>query len=173
MAKLLGCVALLMTLAFLPQAFIPAVSGPHGASKAPLTSSADVMSMGAVEVSAEQTATAGFAMPLVCGLAMGLALALPQAAMAASNGNEGFDVWLDRVTTKEAMGAFGIAGLSWNVFYLGVTAAALGLIFVACIGAFFVGRPRTMKDAPPVGQRKLPTPPIVDASALAALSGKK
>ena len=123
-AKFLACGLVLFALSSV-QSFVPAVSGQreaphHDAGFAAAVAPAEEMKT--VESTSSMTM-----MPLALGLTLGLALALPQRALAASSGNQDFGTWLERVLTQEALGAFGIAGLSWNVFYLlfGLSGAAI------------------------------------------------
>eukprot|EP00931_Biecheleriopsis_adriatica_P066306 TRINITY_DN406_c0_g1_i1.p1 TRINITY_DN406_c0_g1~~TRINITY_DN406_c0_g1_i1.p1 ORF type:complete len:177 (-),score=51.18 TRINITY_DN406_c0_g1_i1:86-616(-) len=164
-AKNLGCLALLLTLVCLPPGFIPAISGKSSAPKAPpLNSLVESPGVAAPEASSEQILPS-YGMPLVCGLAMGLVLALPKAAWA-KRGTEDPAVLLDILINKQEGGALGIDGLSWLMVYFGLAVASGGLVFVAAFLGIFLTPPRTMKDAPPPGQRKLPTPPIVDVSSI-------
>eukprot|EP00931_Biecheleriopsis_adriatica_P066308 TRINITY_DN406_c0_g2_i1.p1 TRINITY_DN406_c0_g2~~TRINITY_DN406_c0_g2_i1.p1 ORF type:complete len:176 (-),score=41.13 TRINITY_DN406_c0_g2_i1:47-574(-) len=168
-AKKLSCLALLLTLVCLPQGFIPALSGSRSAPKAPLPNSVVESPGVAAPHSSTEQVLPSYAMPLACGLAMGLVLALPQAALAAGAGNRDPAVLIDILLNKQEGGALGIDGLSWLMVYFGLAAASGGLIFVAAFLGLFLYRPRTMKDAPPPGQRKLPSPPIVDVSAIAEM----
>eukprot|EP00440_Ansanella_granifera_P005596 gb/GFBE01006079.1/.p1 GENE.gb/GFBE01006079.1/~~gb/GFBE01006079.1/.p1 ORF type:complete len:151 (+),score=38.78 gb/GFBE01006079.1/:1-453(+) len=145
-ARALCCCALLMAVAYVPQAFVPAASAPRAAPRAPVGSVeiVNVAAPGAAEAAVEQPAS--YVAPLALGLAIGLAVALPQAAMAASSGNQETSVLVDRVLNKEALGAFGVADLSWNVVWAGVIALALGSVGLGVIGAFLVPRPSSMKD---------------------------
>lgn len=86
------------------------------------------------------------AMPLALGLVAGLSLALPQRALAASSGVEDIPTLVDRLLTKEALGAFGIAGLSWNVFYLLFGLSGAGIILFAAVVSFLLPPAKTMAD---------------------------
>ncbi|CAE7714849.1 unnamed protein product [Symbiodinium sp. CCMP2456] len=121
---LMGCGLLLMLSS--QQSFVPAAFGKQEAPRPELSTARPMDMAQGVETSAPSSASS--ILPLAGGLALGLALVLPQRAMAAT-GNDDIGTLVDRLFTKEALGAFGIAGLSWNVQDLcrkAVEAAAAG-----------------------------------------------
>jgi hypothetical protein len=142
-AKLVGCGLLLVALSSLQQSFVPAVSGKHEAPR-PEISMARTMAMGE-EIQASEPSASSSMMPLALGLSLGALLALPLRASAAV-GNDDIGTLLDRLFNKEAMGAFGIAGLSWNAFYLLFGLSGVGVIGLAVILTVFLPPPRTLKD---------------------------
>ncbi|CAE7518522.1 unnamed protein product [Symbiodinium pilosum] len=142
--KLVGCGLLLVALSSLQQTFVPAVSGKQDVPRPEISVARPTgMTQGqGIEASAPSSSM----MPLAVGLSLGLALVLPQRAMAASTGNEDIGTLVDRLFTKEAMGAFGIAGLSWNAFYLLFGLSGVGILGLAVILTVFLPPARTMKD---------------------------
>ena len=139
---LMGCGLLLMLSS--QQSFVPAAFGKQQVPRSELSGNARPMDMAqGVETSAPSSASSF--LPLAGGLALGLALMLPQRAMAAT-GNDDVGTLVDRLFTKEALGAFGIAGLSWNWFYLLFGLSGVGIIGLAVILTVFLPPPRTLKD---------------------------
>ena len=138
---LMGCGLLLMLSS--QQSFVPAAFGKQEAPRPELSTARPMDMAQGVETSAPSSASSF--LPLAGGLALGLALVLPQRAMAAT-GNDDVGTLVDRLFTKEALGAFGIAGLSWNTFYLLFGLSGVGIIGLAVILTVFLPPPRTLKD---------------------------
>ncbi|CAJ1398354.1 unnamed protein product [Effrenium voratum] len=140
-AKLIGCGVVLLALSSV-QSFVPAVYGKHEAPKhnsfATLAAPEEQLKV--------NTESSTSMMPLAFGLTIGLALALPQRALAASTGNEDVATFLDRIFNKEALGAFGIAGLSWNWFYLAFGLSGAGVLALAIVLSAALSPARTLKD---------------------------
>lgn len=143
--KMIACGLVLFALSSV-QSFVPAVFGQreaprHDAGFAAAVAPADEMKT--VESSTSMT-------PLAFGLTLGVAaaVALPQRALAASSGNEDIGTFLDRIFTKEALGAFGIAGLSWNVFYLLFGLSGAAIFAFAGLVSFILPPAKTVADIP-------------------------
>ncbi|CAE7036253.1 unnamed protein product [Symbiodinium natans] len=139
--KLVGCGVLLIALSSMQQSFVPAVSGKQEVPRPEINMARPTARVDGIEASAPSSSM----MPLAFGLTLGLAMVLPQRAMAAT-GNEDVGVLLDRLFTKEALGAFGIAGLSWNSFYLLFGLSGIGVLGLAVLLTVFLPPPRTMAD---------------------------
>merc|ERR1711957_426696 len=110
----------------------------------------------------------------VLGMADGAMAALPKTPVTRPGLGTDADVTLDNFIkgfgVNEAMGAFGIEWLSWNVFYAGVLVLTLGVFFgLPILAAPFLAPPRTMADVKAIPNRLLPSPPIVDYNGLREL----
>ena len=139
--KLMGCGLLLIALSSLQQSFVPAVSGKQEIPRPEISMARPASMAEGIEASAPSSSM----MPLAFGLTLGLVMALPQRAMAAV-GNDDIGSLLDRLFNKEALGAFGIAGLSWNWFYLAFGLSGIGVLGLAVILTVFLPPARTLKD---------------------------
>ena len=140
-SKMIACGLMMLALSSV-QSFVPAVFGQHEAPSRGVSSSVAAP----IEQATSNMESSPSMMPLALGLSVGLALALPQSALAASSGNEDVGTLIDRLFTKEALGAFGIAGLSWNVFYLLFGLSGAGVILFAVVLSIALPPAKTMAD---------------------------
>ena len=140
-SKMIACGLMMLALSSV-QSFVPAVFGQREAPSRDVSSSVAAP----IEQATSNMESSPSMMPLALGLSVGLALALPQSALAASSGNEDVGTLIDRLFTKEALGAFGIAGLSWNVFYLLFGLSGAGVILFASVLSIALPPAKTMAD---------------------------
>lgn len=140
-SKMIACGLVLLAVSSV-QSFVPAAFGQREAPR-PEVGSAVAAPVEQVESSMGSSPSV---MPLAFGLTVGLALALPQRVLAASKGNEDVGTFLDRIFNKEAMGAFGVAGVSWNLFYLFFGLSGAGIILFACVVSFILPPAKTVAD---------------------------
>jgi len=108
------------------------------------------------------------------GMADGAMAALPKTPVTRPGLGTDADVTLENFIkgfgVNEAMGAFGIEGLSWNVFFAGVLILTIGgFVGLPLLALPFLAPPRTMADVKAIPNRLLPSPPITDYNGLREL----